>query len=121
MKISSAVISILFLSVSDARSTRGLKEKKDTKSSKSKKSKSSGGLCVVGCTPYVDPSDDAKGILKWNALVQEMAENCDIMVHVGDTKAGAAVCNKDLMVSSSDDDRNINPVLIFLRFFDNDC
>eukprot|EP00557_Chaetoceros_sp_GSL56_P011602 CAMPEP_0176476668 /NCGR_PEP_ID=MMETSP0200_2-20121128/182_1 /TAXON_ID=947934 /ORGANISM="Chaetoceros sp., Strain GSL56" /LENGTH=422 /DNA_ID=CAMNT_0017872367 /DNA_START=682 /DNA_END=1950 /DNA_ORIENTATION=+ len=98
MKIASAAVVLIFsLSVSDARSTRALKEKKGTKSSKSKKSKSSGGLCIVGCTPYVDPTDNAKGILKWQALVQEMAENCDVMVHVGDTKAGAAVCNEDLM------------------------
>ena len=59
------------------------------------------GLCIVGCTPYVNPDDLSKGILKWKQLVDDMAESCEIMVHVGDTKAGAAVCNKDLMVSTT--------------------
>jgi hypothetical protein len=55
------------------------------------------GVCVIGCTPYVNPADPAGGILKYQALVDDMAQNCEVMVHVGDTKAGAAVCNKDLM------------------------
>jgi hypothetical protein len=55
------------------------------------------GLCAIGCVPYVNPADPASGILKYAALVDEMAQKCEIIVHVGDTKAGAAPCNKDLM------------------------
>jgi len=69
------------------------------KRGKKKGGKKQNGVCVVGCTPYVNPENEGAGILKWLKLVEEMAENCDIMVHVGDTKAGAAVCNKNLMVS----------------------
>lgn len=88
MKLS---IGLAFLLVSSVTSeTRLLKGKKG------KKKKNA--VCVVGCTPYVNPSDGNAGILKWLKLVDEMAEECDVMVHVGDTKAGAAVCNKDLMV-----------------------
>ena len=47
-----------------------------------------GGLCVLGCTPYVDPYRMDAGILKYQALVQEMAATCDVIVHVGDTKPG---------------------------------
>ncbi len=54
-------------------------------------------VCVVGCTPYVNPSVRTSGILKFEAMVEYMAETCEVMVHIGDTKAGAAVCNKTLM------------------------
>jgi len=57
------------------------------------------GLCVIGCTPYVDVNDDSKGYGKYKKLVADMADNCDIMVHVGDTKAGAAVCNATIMAN----------------------
>ena len=66
--------------------------KKSTTSTNTKKA-----LCVVGCTPYVNPDDPTSGILKWDALVAEMAQNCAVVVHVGDTKASAAPCNKNLM------------------------
>ena len=92
MKISLAAT--LFLSLlSTAESKRNLKIKK-----RKKKSKNLSGLCVVGCTPYVNPDDETSGILKWKKLVDEMAESCEIMIHVGDTKAGAAPCNKNIMV-----------------------
>lgn len=55
------------------------------------------GLCVVGCTPYVDPSRSDGGIEKYHALIEEMARTCDVIVHVGDTKAGRAPCNETLM------------------------
>jgi hypothetical protein len=47
------------------------------------------GLCVVGCTPYVDPSQLSYGIKKYWKLVEEMADTCQVIVHVGDTKPGA--------------------------------
>lgn len=99
MKVSSIVVS-LFLSISSAHSAKEGKAKKGTKTT-TNEPKSGRGLCVVGCTPYINPYDETAGVLKWNALVHEMAENCDIMVHVGDTKAGGAVCDRDLMVSFS--------------------
>lgn len=56
-----------------------------------------GGLCVLGCTPHVDPYRLDAGILKYEALVEEMAETCDVIVHVGDTKPGRMPCNETLM------------------------
>lgn len=55
------------------------------------------GLCVIGCTPYVDPTRTNSGLEKYAKLVEEMAQTCDAMVHVGDTKAGKAPCNSTLM------------------------
>jgi hypothetical protein len=53
------------------------------------------GLCVIGCTPYVDPSQPNHGIQKYWKLVQEMADTCQIIAHVGDTKPGTIrVCVK---------------------------
>lgn len=60
----------------------------------------SGGLCVIGCTPYVDPTKEDHGILKYKALVEDMAEKCDVLVHVGDTKPGKMACNRTLMTNS---------------------
>ena len=87
MKLS---IALAFLFVSSVAS--------ETRLLKGKNGRKKNAVCVVGCTPYVNPNDENAGILKWLKLVDEMAEECDVMVHVGDTKAGAAVCNKDLMV-----------------------
>ena len=36
------------------------------------------GVCVIGCTPYVNPADPLKGINKYKALAEDMAENCDV-------------------------------------------
>jgi hypothetical protein len=58
------------------------------------------GLCVVGCTPYVDPTDPTAGILKYRELVREMARDCDVLVHVGDTKPGKMACNRTVMTNA---------------------
>lgn len=50
------------------------------------------GLCVIGCTPYVNLTNHVDGLSKYNALVAEMAQTCDIIVHVGDTKTGHMPC-----------------------------
>ena len=55
------------------------------------------GLCVLGCTPYVDPYRKDGGIEKYQAMIEEMAQTCDIIVHIGDTKPGVAPCNETLM------------------------
>lgn len=55
------------------------------------------GLCVLGCSPYVDMLDTTSGIAKYNALVLDMAKSCDIVVHAGDTKPGNMACNRDVM------------------------
>ena len=97
-----SIITLLFLLISaqSVLSLRALKGKAGKgKIDKRGKGAKSGGLCVVGCTPYVNPDDETSGILKWEKLVEEMAESCAIMVHVGDTKAGAAPCNENIMVS----------------------
>lgn len=86
---------VLSLRALQGKAGKAGKEKIDKRGKGAK----SGGLCVVGCTPYVNPDDETSGILKWEKLVEEMAESCDIMVHVGDTKAGAAPCNENIMVS----------------------
>lgn len=94
MKFSNFLIFVSLAAIVAEAKRKQQKTKKDKKDGMNKN-----GLCVVGCTPYVNPDDETAGILKWKALVEDMAESCDIMVHVGDTKAGAAVCNEDLMVS----------------------
>jgi hypothetical protein len=107
MKLTPALfLNLLLLSAAgsicaDAQAATNKKKKnaKHKKTATNEAKRISRGLCVIGCTPYVNPYDDAQGILKYEALVKDMSENCDIMVHVGDTKAGAAVCNSDLMVS----------------------
>lgn len=58
------------------------------------------GLCVIGCTPYIDLTNDENGILKYRELVREMAENCDVLVHVGDTKPGSMPCDEDKMTKA---------------------
>lgn len=55
-------------------------------------------LCVVGCTPYIDPFEPNNGIEKYKAMAREMAETCDVIVHVGDTKPGLKMgCNATVM------------------------
>lgn len=51
----------------------------------------SAGLCVIGCTPYVDLNREDTGLAKYRALIAEMAQTCDILVHLGDTKSGVLV------------------------------
>ena len=97
MKITVALA--LFLSTAIQTAESRTHTGRNLKGKKGKKGKGLSGLCVVGCTPYVNPEDESAGILKWKTLVEEMAESCDIMVHVGDTKAGAAPCNEEIMVS----------------------
>ena len=46
------------------------------------------GLCVIGSTPLVDPSKPNHGIKKYQKLVEEMASNCKVMAHLGNTKPG---------------------------------
>lgn len=59
------------------------------------------GLCVIGCTPYVDLSVEMTGLKKYRALVNEMAKTCDVIVHVGDTKPGLKMpCNKNYMTKA---------------------
>ncbi len=99
MKIVTALNFLLLTTSVSSLSKSSRRNLKGKKAKKMKKSKKLSGLCVVGCTPYVNPDDETAGILKWKALVEEMAESCDIMVHVGDTKAGAAPCNEEIMVS----------------------
>lgn len=55
------------------------------------------GLCVIGCTPYVDLTVPEDGIMKYNALVNEMAQTCDMIVHLGDTVPGGMPCNYSLI------------------------
>lgn len=54
-------------------------------------------VCVIGCTPYVNLYNGNNGIEKFKALLKDMADDCDMIVHVGDTKTGGAPCNKDTM------------------------
>jgi len=54
-------------------------------------------VCAIGCTPYVNPVDPLKGIDKYKALVDDMTDSCDLILHLGDTKAGAAPCNNTIM------------------------
>lgn len=120
MKVSSVVV-LLFFSVSSAHSAKEGQAKKGTATT-TNEPKSSRGLCVVGCTPYINPYDETAGVRKWNALVQEMAENCDIMVHVGDTKAGGAVCDRDLMVSfRTTSSQQLTPVCLSVEIISTDC
>lgn len=57
-------------------------------------------LCVIGCTPYVDLSEPDHGVRKYEALVRDMASNCEVLVHVGDTKPGKMACNRTLVTES---------------------
>jgi hypothetical protein len=86
MKFSGVVLSALSLvSISDAvRTVKKFKSKKNA-------------VCFLGCTPYVDPYDGEKGLNKYKALVEDMADNCDLIMHLGDTKAGSAPCDKKVM------------------------
>ena len=58
------------------------------------------GLCVIGCTPYVDFRKNDSGIRKYRRLVEEMAQECDVLVHVGDTKAGSMPCDRSVLTKS---------------------
>ena len=61
------------------------------------------GLCVIGCTPYVDfsdPQDETTGIRKYERLVEDIVKDCDVIVHAGDTKPGSMPCNRTLMTWS---------------------
>jgi len=58
------------------------------------------GLCVVGCTPYVDLTRQETGLRKYRALVKEMARTCDVIAHIGDTKPGAMPCMRNWMIKS---------------------
>jgi hypothetical protein len=58
------------------------------------------GLCVVGCTPYVDPYAPNGGYEKYEAMIQEMAETCQVIAHVGDTMPGSMACTRDLITKS---------------------
>lgn len=60
----------------------------------------SGGLCVVGCTPYVDLDTELNGLKKYRALVNEMARTCDVIVHVGDTKPGHMPCMRNYLTKA---------------------
>ena len=60
----------------------------------------SNGLCVIGCTPYVDITNSDSGLGKYKRLVEDMAKDCDILVHVGDTKPGSMPCNRTLMTKT---------------------
>ena len=46
------------------------------------------GLCVIGSTPFVDPSKPNHGIKKYWKLVEEMSANCKVTAHVGNIKPG---------------------------------
>jgi hypothetical protein len=86
MKITCVALSVLSLvSISDAV--------RDAKRFRSKKN----AVCFLGCTPYVDPVNGEKGLNKYKALVDDMTDNCDLILHLGDTKAGSAVCNSTIM------------------------
>ena len=61
------------------------------------------GLCVIGCTPYIDfsdPQDASTGIRKYERLVEDLVKDCDVIVHAGDTKPGSMPCNRTLMTWS---------------------
>ena len=58
------------------------------------------GLCVIGCTPYVDLDGTDNGILKYKAMVEDMARTCDVVVHVGDTKYSGVACNRTTVAKS---------------------
>ncbi|GKY90930.1 hypothetical protein MPSEU_000065800 [Mayamaea pseudoterrestris] len=58
------------------------------------------GLCVIGCTPYVELTRTDTGVSKYMAMVEEMAQTCDIVIHVGDTKPSGMACNRSNMVKS---------------------
>ncbi|KAL7569875.1 hypothetical protein ACA910_008542 [Epithemia clementina (nom. ined.)] len=58
-------------------------------------------LCVVGCTPYVDPFDARHGIEKYRAMARELAATCDLVVHLGDTMPGNNIgCNETILTRS---------------------
>lgn len=56
------------------------------------------GVCVLGCTPYVKFT--TQGLAKYRKLVSDMVQDCDIIVHIGDTKSGRMPCNETLMTES---------------------
>ena len=57
----------------------------------------SNGLCVIGCTPYIDWDNDEDSRRKYLALIEDVVTDCDIIVHVGDTKASGEKCNESTM------------------------
>ena len=49
-------------------------------------------VCFTGCSPYTEPPFPT-----WSNMVQEMAKECSLLVHLGDTKSGSGVCNDTFM------------------------
>lgn len=49
-------------------------------------------ICVTGCSPYTLPPFPT-----WTSMVHQMADECALLIHVGDTKSGGGVCNDTLM------------------------
>jgi hypothetical protein len=54
----------------------------------------------VGCTPYVDPYIPNAGYEKFEAMIQEMAETCQVIAHVGDVMPGSMACTRHLLTKS---------------------
>ena len=50
-------------------------------------------ICTVGCAPY-----SAIPYPSWSQVAYEMAEECALIIHVGDTQAGSAACNMSSMM-----------------------
>jgi len=49
-------------------------------------------VCIVGCAPYADHPYPV-----WSRVVDQMAGQCGLMVHVGDTQSGSTPCNRTTM------------------------
>jgi hypothetical protein len=58
------------------------------------------GLCVMGCSPYVDLNQPEHGINKYMALVEDMAKTCDVIIHTGDSKPPMMPCNQTILTRS---------------------
>ena len=81
------------------------------------------GLCVIGCTPYIDWDDDVASRNKYLALIQDVVTDCDIIVHVGDTKASGEKCNESTMtraIHALDDVAKRNNKLVLYAPGDNE-
>lgn len=50
-------------------------------------------ICTVGCAPYSTIPYPA-----WSQVAAEMAMECKLMIHVGDTQSGATPCNTSTMM-----------------------
>jgi len=57
-------------------------------------------ICVFGCSPYVDISRIDTGLRKYRKLTEDMASECDIIVHLGDTKPASMPCNSTTVTLS---------------------